>query len=142
MHADLTGDPTVGERMALLFPEAFGALVLGKTYHVAKSALVPGLVKEKDDLIEANSKLSLLSGVGGFLARLEGDIRRVGGGRQRARRARERGAREAPGTAEGAGTARRRRRGRGRGGDDGGEDRGRGRGRYSEEEDERKRRRR
>ena len=52
----------------LLFPEAFGALVLGKTYHVAKSALVPGLVKEKDDLIEANSKLSLLSGVGGFLA--------------------------------------------------------------------------
>ena len=26
----------------LLFPEAFGALVLGKTYHVAKSAIVPG----------------------------------------------------------------------------------------------------
>lgn len=51
-----------------LFPEAFGVLVLGKTYHVAKSALVPGLVKEKDDLVEANSKLALLSGVGAFLA--------------------------------------------------------------------------
>ena len=52
----------------LLFPEAFGALVLGKTYHVAKSALVPGLVKAKSDLVEANSKLSLLSGVGGAVA--------------------------------------------------------------------------
>ncbi|MDG2113278.1 MAG: hypothetical protein P8N02_11770 [Actinomycetota bacterium] len=51
-----------------LFPEAFGALVLGKTYHVAKSALVPGLVKEKADLVEANSKLALLSGVGASLA--------------------------------------------------------------------------
>lgn len=52
----------------LLFPEAFGALVLGKTYHVAKSALVPGLVKAKSDLVEANSKLSLLSGIGAGLA--------------------------------------------------------------------------
>lgn len=52
----------------LLFPEAFGALVLGKTYHVAKSAMVPGLVKAKSDLVEANSKLSLLSGLGGAAA--------------------------------------------------------------------------
>ncbi len=52
----------------LLFPEAFGILVLGKTYHVSKSALVPGLVREKADLVEANSKLSLLSGVGAILA--------------------------------------------------------------------------
>ncbi len=52
----------------LLFPEAFGALVAGKTYHVAKSALVPGLVREERDLVEANSKLMLLSGLGGALA--------------------------------------------------------------------------
>jgi len=52
----------------LLFPEAFGALVLGKTYHVAKSAIVPGLVRDQEDLVEANSKLVLLSGVGGALA--------------------------------------------------------------------------
>ena len=43
----------------LLFPEAFGALVLGKTYHVAKSAIVPGLVRGHEDLVEANSKLVL-----------------------------------------------------------------------------------
>ena len=52
----------------LLFPEAFGALVLGKTYHVAKSAIVPGLVRGHEDLVEANSKLVLLSGLGGALA--------------------------------------------------------------------------
>jgi len=52
----------------LLFPEAFGALVLGKTYHVAKSAIVPGLVRGNEDLVEANSKLVLLSGLGGALA--------------------------------------------------------------------------
>ena len=52
----------------LLFPEAFGALVAGKTYHVAKSAVVPGLVREQSDLVEANSKLMLLSGLGGAIA--------------------------------------------------------------------------
>ncbi|WP_419944135.1 MFS transporter [Candidatus Poriferisodalis sp.] len=52
----------------LLFPEAFGALVAGKTYHVAKSAVVPGLVRQERDLVEANSKLMLLSGLGGALA--------------------------------------------------------------------------
>tara|TARA_B100001540_G_scaffold311103_1_gene330013 strand:+ start:243 stop:1304 length:1062 start_codon:yes stop_codon:yes gene_type:complete len=52
----------------LLFPEAFGALVLGKTYHVAKSAIVPGLVRGDNDLVEANSKLVLLSGLGGAMA--------------------------------------------------------------------------
>ena len=52
----------------LLFPEAFGALVAGKTYHVAKGAVVPGLVREERDLVEANSKLMLLSGLGGGLA--------------------------------------------------------------------------
>ena len=52
----------------LLFPEAFGALVLGKTYHVAKSAIVPGLVRDQQDLVEAEFKLVLLSRVGGAMA--------------------------------------------------------------------------
>ena len=56
----------------LLFPEAFGALVAGKTYHVAKSAVVPGLVREERDLVEANSKLMLLSALGGGLAVVPG----------------------------------------------------------------------
>ena len=52
----------------LLFPEAFMLLVLGKGYHVAKSALVPTVVKGDNDLVEANSKLQLISGVVGVCA--------------------------------------------------------------------------
>ncbi len=52
----------------LLFPEAFGALVLGKGYGVAKAALVPGLVDDPAELVQANSKLMLLSGLLGFAA--------------------------------------------------------------------------
>lgn len=50
----------------LLFPEAFAVLVLQKGYSVSKSALVPNLVKGPSELIEANSKLALLSAVGGM----------------------------------------------------------------------------
>ena len=46
----------------LLFPEAFAVLVLSKSYHVAKSAIVPTVVRSDDELVEANSKLSFLSG--------------------------------------------------------------------------------
>ncbi len=56
----------------LLFPEAFAALVLGKTYHVAKTAAVPGLVRHHAELVEANSKLVLVSGIGGMLLLLPG----------------------------------------------------------------------
>ena len=47
----------------LLFPAAFALLVLSKTYAVAKSAIVPTVVASKDHLVEANSKLALISAV-------------------------------------------------------------------------------
>ncbi len=50
----------------LLFPEAFGMLVLQKGYSVAKSASVPSLAAGDDALVEANSKLALLSAVSGM----------------------------------------------------------------------------
>ena len=49
-----------------LFPIAFGILVFQKAYSVAKSAVVPKLVSSERDLVEANSKLALLSAVGSF----------------------------------------------------------------------------
>ncbi|HET6954245.1 MAG TPA: MFS transporter [Acidimicrobiales bacterium] len=56
----------------VLFPEAFVVLVLAKSYHVAKSAIVPTVVRSDDELVEANSRLSFLSGVMGFVAALPG----------------------------------------------------------------------
>ena len=47
----------------LLFPEAFTVLALGKAYGVARSALVPTVVRTDSELVEANSKLQLLSGL-------------------------------------------------------------------------------
>lgn len=47
----------------LLFPLAFTMLVMGKTYAVAKSALVPSTVKSQEALVRANSRLSVLAGV-------------------------------------------------------------------------------
>lgn len=58
----------------LLFPEAFALLVLAKSYHVAKSALVPTVVHSHEGLVEANSKLSLISGVVGFVAAVPGAL--------------------------------------------------------------------
>ncbi|MCB1027030.1 MAG: hypothetical protein KDB24_04620 [Microthrixaceae bacterium] len=52
----------------LLFPEAFMVLVLGKTYQVGKAALVPTTVRSDGELVEANSKLQLLSGLAGAAA--------------------------------------------------------------------------
>lgn len=57
----------------LLFPEAFVMLVLGKTYQVAKSAVVPTVVPD-DSLIEANSKLQLLGGIAGVAAAIPGAL--------------------------------------------------------------------
>ncbi|MGD9701819.1 MAG: MFS transporter [Acidimicrobiia bacterium] len=51
-----------------LFPLAFAALVLSKTYAVSKSALVPTVVSSDTELVEANSKLGIISGVVGFIA--------------------------------------------------------------------------
>ena len=57
-----------------LFPEAFAMLVLGKGYHVAKSAMVPTTVRTDDELVEANGKLSLLSGIAGAIAVVPGGL--------------------------------------------------------------------
>lgn len=47
----------------LLFPEAFTVLALGKAYGIARSAVVPTVVRNDTELVEANSKLQLLSGL-------------------------------------------------------------------------------
>ncbi len=54
-------------RNLLLYPEAFGVLVLDKAYSVTKSALVPSLVSDDADLVEANSRLSRISTVASLL---------------------------------------------------------------------------
>jgi MFS family permease len=52
----------------LLYPLAFGALVLSKGQSVAKSALVPAVVTDKDELVSANSRLALIAVAGGAVA--------------------------------------------------------------------------
>ncbi|MCY7300220.1 MAG: MFS transporter, partial [Ilumatobacteraceae bacterium] len=52
----------------LLYPLVFVALVMQKTYAVSKSAIVPSVVRNDDELVEANSKLGLISGLVGALA--------------------------------------------------------------------------
>ena len=56
----------------LLFPEAFVMLVLAKGYQVAKSAIVPVVVEDEAELVRANSRLSLITGLSGFLAGIPG----------------------------------------------------------------------
>jgi hypothetical protein len=51
----------------LLYPEAFGVLVFDKAYAVTKSALVPALVGDDADLVEANSRLARISTVAGLV---------------------------------------------------------------------------
>ena len=52
----------------LLFPLAFVAMVMQKTYAISKSALVPSVVRNEEELVEANSKLGLISGLVGSVA--------------------------------------------------------------------------
>ena len=56
----------------LLFPSAFAVLVLSKSYSITKSALVPATVGGEGELVEANSRLAILSVVAGFLAAVPG----------------------------------------------------------------------
>ena len=51
----------------LIYPLAFGMLVMSKSYSIAKSALVPAVVKNRDELVNANSRLALISVVAGFV---------------------------------------------------------------------------
>lgn len=52
----------------LFFPIAFAMLVLGKSYQISKSAVVPTTVRSDAELVEANSKLALISGLAVVLA--------------------------------------------------------------------------
>lgn len=51
----------------LLFPLAFLAMVLNKTYAVSKSAILPSLTRSHADLVEANAKLGVTAGIVGFV---------------------------------------------------------------------------
>lgn len=51
----------------LIYPLAFGMLVMSKTYSIAKSALVPAVVKDPGELVTANSRLALIAVVAGFV---------------------------------------------------------------------------
>ncbi len=51
----------------MLYPLAFGALVLSKTQSVAKSALVPAVVDDPNDFVRANSRLAVIAVVGGTI---------------------------------------------------------------------------
>jgi Major Facilitator Superfamily len=50
----------------LVYPLAFGVLVLQKGTSIAKSALVPAVVKDDAELVTANSRLALIIAIGGF----------------------------------------------------------------------------
>ncbi|MGY6502715.1 MAG: MFS transporter [Acidimicrobiales bacterium] len=52
-------------RTLALYPLAFSILVLNKTHQVAKSALIPRLVEERDKLVAANSTHSRVVAVAG-----------------------------------------------------------------------------
>jgi MFS family permease len=58
----------------LLFPESFALLVLGKAYSIAKSSTVPDVVPDSEGLVKANSKLALISAMGGFAAGVPGVV--------------------------------------------------------------------
>jgi hypothetical protein len=50
----------------LVYPLAFGVLVLQKGSAIAKSALVPALVKDDAELVTANSRLALINAIAVF----------------------------------------------------------------------------
>jgi hypothetical protein len=54
--------PSIG-----LYVLVFSAMILGKTYAIAKSAIVPSTVEFEDDLVKANSKLGQIAGLTGFI---------------------------------------------------------------------------
>jgi hypothetical protein len=65
----------------LFYPEAFGILVLQKVYSISKSAVVPGTVRSDEELVEANSKLTVLSALAVVAAVVPGGLLlKVGGG--------------------------------------------------------------
>ena len=51
----------------LFYPAAFGTLALSKGYSVAKSSLVPAVVGDESELVEANSRLALMAVLAGVV---------------------------------------------------------------------------
>jgi len=51
----------------LVYPLAFGVLVLQKGSAISKSALVPALVKDEAELVTANSRLALINAIAVFV---------------------------------------------------------------------------
>src|SRR2546423_6674753 len=56
----------------LLFPAAFATLVLSKAYVVSKAALVPAVVEADDELVHANSRLTIGAAIVGVVAAIPG----------------------------------------------------------------------
>lgn len=52
---------------ASFFLLALCVLVAQRAYHVARSAIVPTVVSSDDELVEANSKLAIISGISAFI---------------------------------------------------------------------------
>jgi Major Facilitator Superfamily len=58
----------------LVYPLAFGVLVLQKGSAIAKSALVPALVKDEAELVTANSRLALINAIAVFVGAAPGFV--------------------------------------------------------------------
>src|SRR5439155_8591003 len=58
----------------VIYPLAFGVLVLAKANTIARSSLVPALVNDDDELVQANSRLALV----GVIAAIVGGIPAAG----------------------------------------------------------------
>lgn len=56
----------------LLYPQAFVMVVLAKVYGVARNALVPSLVDDRDHLVVVNSHLARVGAVAGVIAAVGG----------------------------------------------------------------------
>lgn len=50
-----------------LFPLAFSALILAKTYAISKSAIIPTIIDADAEFVAANSKLGQIAGITGFV---------------------------------------------------------------------------
>ncbi len=59
-----------GAEALLIYPLAFGVLVMAKTYSIARSSLVPAVVSGEKELVSANSRLAIISVVGGAVGGL------------------------------------------------------------------------
>ncbi len=64
----------------VMFPLAFGMLVMGKSYHVAKSAMIPTLVSDESRLVQANSRLSIITALSAGIAGVPGVLLLTFGG--------------------------------------------------------------